>query len=537
MPALTAIWWVPWFITQDGPAHLYNSHIIERSFDPDSPFRDYYRVRWEPFPNWTGHLAMVGLLKLLPEARLADRVMTSATLVGFAASILWLRWRVAGWRGMPAAGLLAAILSLNVTWLLGFTSFLLGACLLPITLGVWWGYRDRFGPKRIAMLWFLVTLGYFSHLVSLGLTVAGLAILALGSPRESRWARVKGTAFGLIPLIPLGTMYVVLSRQGGRMQPQWQFLTPPLVPRAWFKQLGWVDPISLASKVILPFLDSPSLGWACLTPVLWVAIALVLASASTRWNLRSDDRRGWAILAVLLMLGGLLGPDTLGASHGHYLPQRIVLFGLVALVPFLNLELKGWTSIGCVVALTLAVTVQSGFVWEYAVASNNVAIDVMSAKGAVGKGKRIATLLTRTRGRFRANPVLHADNLLGVDTGNIIWSNYETRYYYFPVQFLKDEGKRPGAADLEWIALHDMPMDAEERVSRWASLIETHLDEIDLVVTWGDDTEFVRVNRRWFDDPVVLGQVRILRKRDEPAGGLRRGSTTGTIKPPDIKLE
>ncbi|MHC5542493.1 hypothetical protein ACYOEI_30075, partial [Singulisphaera rosea] len=101
MPALTAIWWVPWFITQDGPAHLYNSHIIERSFDPNSPFRDYYRVRWDPLPNWTGHLAMVGLLKALHEPRLADRVMTSATLVGFAASILWLRWRVAGWRGMP----------------------------------------------------------------------------------------------------------------------------------------------------------------------------------------------------------------------------------------------------------------------------------------------------------------------------------------------------------------------------------------------------------------------------------------------------
>ncbi|MHC5544321.1 hypothetical protein ACYOEI_39335, partial [Singulisphaera rosea] len=263
----------------------------------------------------------------------------------------------------------------------------------------------------------------------------------------------------------------------------------------------------------------------------------VLASASTRWNLRSDDRRGWAILAALLMLGGLLGPDTLGASHGHYLPQRIVLFGLVALVPFLNLELKGWTSIGCVVALILAVTVQSGFVWEYAVASNNVASDVMAAKGAVGKGQRNETLLNLTRGRFRANPVLHADNLLGIGTGNIVWSNYETRYYYFPVQFLKDEGKRPGAADLEWIALHDMPMDAEERVSRWASLIGTHLDEIDMVVAWGDDTEFVRVNRRWFEDPVVWGQIRILRKRDEPAGGLRRGSTTGTMEPPDVKLE
>jgi len=44
--------------------------------------------------------------------------------------------------------------------------------------------------------------------------------------------------------------------------------------------------------------------------------------------------------------------------------------------------------------------------------------------------------------RFRSNPLLHADNLLGIGTGNIIWNNYETRYYYFPVQF-RPEVARP----------------------------------------------------------------------------------------------
>src|SRR5262249_56109534 len=78
--------------------------------------------------------------------------------------------------------LVATLLAMNVTWLLGFTGFTLGACLFPITLGFWWPRRDRLGAVGVAGLWVLLILGYFCHLVSLGLTVLGLAVLALATP-------------------------------------------------------------------------------------------------------------------------------------------------------------------------------------------------------------------------------------------------------------------------------------------------------------------------------------------------------------------
>src|SRR4051794_28215520 len=37
-PVLLAIWTVPGFITQDGPAHLYNAFILADSFDAQSPY-------------------------------------------------------------------------------------------------------------------------------------------------------------------------------------------------------------------------------------------------------------------------------------------------------------------------------------------------------------------------------------------------------------------------------------------------------------------------------------------------------------------
>ena len=172
-PTLLAVWIIPGFMTQDGPTHLYNAWILTRSFDAQSPYHDSFVVQWLPLPNWSGHLILACLLRVVSPWS-ADRIMISLTLVGFAASLVWLRWRIRDDAGIAGASVLAALLAVNFLWLLGFSSFLLGCCLFPITLGVWWPGRDQPEPRRLAGLAVLLVLGYFGHLVSLGLTVVGM---------------------------------------------------------------------------------------------------------------------------------------------------------------------------------------------------------------------------------------------------------------------------------------------------------------------------------------------------------------------------
>ena len=527
LPALSAVWLVPWFVTQDGPAHLYNAHIIARSADPESPFRPYYQVRWSPLPNWSGHLVLAGLVSSLPP-RSADRLMTSLTLVGLAASIAWLRWRVAGWRGMPMAALAAVLLALNVTWLLGFSNFLLGACLFPVTLGVWWAGRERPWPGPVVALWALVILGYFSHLVSLGLTVFGLAVLAGVTPGRVRLARAAWTAVGLAPLAVLGPLYLSLTREGGGMSPVWGHLTDPLSPRSWFSHLGWIDPLSLGSKVILPFHATSDVRFALLTPAFWAALALVLAAVATLRGRRKgpEGRRAWAILSAALLLGGLAAPDTLGAAHGHYLQQRVVLLGLAALMPALDLEAKGRAGRASAAALGLALALQSAFVWDYARHSDRAVGTLMQARDAVGRGRRVATLLNRIRGRFRANPLMHADNLLGVGTGNILWTNYETRHYYFPVQF-RPGVEHPDVAELEAISLLDDPRAAATRAERWHRLLARHHASIDVLVVWGTDPALDAMSARWFETIFREQELQVLR---------HKGSSPSAASTPDSGL-
>ncbi len=520
LPALAAIWGVRWFVTQDGSAHLYNAHILVHSFDAQSPFEPFYTVRWGPLPNWSGHIVSAAFVAILP-VWAAGPAATTLTLGAFAASIVWLRVRVSGWRGAWLAALIAALLGLNFPWLLGFTSFLLGACLFPVTLGVWWAGRDQLGWRRVLALGLLVVLGYFSHLVSLGLTAIALVVLALLTPGPRYRERLLRTALALSPLIPLGLVYLSIATRREPMSPDWKHLTRPLSIASWGAQLGWVDPITLARKTAIPFTRIDDARWfALFTPLTWLVLAFVaiwyaaVRRPPSEMAQAPNERRGWSWLAALFLVGGIVGPDSLGSAHGEYLPQRVLLMGLVALVPALRLDGDAKILRMAGAALTVALTVQSAIVWDYALTSHRLAGAIAAARDAIGTRQRVATLLIDIRTRFRANSLLHADNLLGVGTGNIIWNNYETVHYYFPVQF-RPGVDRPISSDLEQVAITEGAM-AAGRARLWRQAIEPHLGAIDAVLVWGTDAELDAINARWFktvyNDPT--GRVRVLRPRE-----------------------
>jgi hypothetical protein len=551
-PALAAVWIVPWFVTQDGPAHVYNAQVLAWSFDPASPFREIYTIRWRPIPNWVGHLALASLVAVLP-AWVADRIMTSVTLVGFAAAVFWLRRRVAGRRHLPASACLAALLAMNITWLFGFTSFLLGACLFAVTLGFWWPHRDDLPARRIAGLASLLVLGYFCHPVSLGLTAVGLIVLALASPlppgtgarpARQRLTRLVPLGASLLALVPLGLCYLRLTPLGGPIRPLWENLADPFSLGAWKVQVGWVDPLTLARKDVLPFTERVSRAFIVLAPAAWLAVGLLiwgLAEVSTRWPGRArgrfarppraesgqpevpapaaaaaaaPERRGWLLLAALLIAGGMVGPDTLGSGHGEYLPQRVVLCGLVALVPVVDIDLRSRTGRAAAAALVGAVALQSTIVWDYAVYSDQTAGAIVRAVEEVGRNRRVVALPAAIRSRFRANPLLHAGNWLGVDSGNVVWNNYETRHYYFPVQFVPGID-RPGPDELEDVVKRDDPGEALSRSRDWERILAHHADAIDVVLVYKGEPRLDAITERWFRLVQRRGEVRIFhRDRD-----------------------
>ncbi len=514
-PVLLAIWYAQAFSTQDGPAHLYNAQILAAVLGGSSPLAETFEVHWDPIPNWTGHATLALLVSVFP-AWFADRVMTTVTFAGFAASVFWLRTRTAGARGLPFTAVASVLLAINFTWIMGFTSFVLGACLFPITLGYWWTYRDALSPLRIAILALLLVAGYFCHLVSLGITLFGLGILALFAPASSgepasarmRFSRLIRTGVAMPPVLALGIVYLRISRSGGAMHPEWEHLKTPWSPTGWAERLSAIDPITIAIKDGLPFTDHVSKLYALFAPAVWLSIALACWWYGRMHAPKAPGREGWAALAGFLFLLGLILPDSLGAAHGQYLPHRVLLLGLVALVPILDLD-TGKAGKAAAGALVFALLVQSALVWDYALYCDQTTSWFIQARSDVGEGQRVATLLVRTRSRFRANPILHADSWVGVDAGNIIWSDYETSHYYFPVQFKKSI-KRPLPGDLERISIMEGESEAGDRAEKWRALLEKHVDEIDVLLVWKSDRGLESIAEKWFKPGRARGDLKIL---------------------------
>jgi hypothetical protein len=541
---LSAIWTVPWFVTQDGPAHVYNAQILAESFDPGSPSRSVYTISWKPIPNWMGHLILAALVTQLP-AWIADRIMTSATLVVLAAATLWLRWRVAGAKGLVLAALLSALLAMNFAWILGFTSFLLGSCLFPITLGVWWEGRYRLSLRRIAALSALLAVGYFCHLVSLGLTAVGMVVLALTGPVRCgnggswkfRIKRLARTSISFMPLFVLGYFYLQAAKRSGPLRPVWGKLSNPWSPADWGARFGWVDPITLAVKDGIPFTNRISHAFVIFAPAVWLAIGLLLwwyGRMTGRPELRAqrladqpdvrdpagmerprDDRQGWLVLASLFLVGGIVGPDSFGATHGEFLPLRVLILGFIALVPVFDADLSRWSGRFLLAVIAVAVSLQSAIVWDYALYCDRTAGQMIRAGTLVGPNQRIVTVLVSSRARFRANPLLHAENWLGVGTGNVVWNNYEALHYYFPVQF-RPEIERPHPGDLELISIHDDSNDKPARLRDWENLLASHAKSIDVVLFWKSDRELEAITKRWFESEERTGDVRIFRRIRTP---------------------
>lgn len=510
VPTLAAIWLVPWFVTQDGPAHVYNAHVLRELIarGEASPYARAYEARLEPVPNWAGHLALMVLLEVLAP-RDADRMMMTLTLLAPTLALVWM-WAQQGpsWH-TARVGLGAAVLSLNFVWLLGFYSFLLGMAMTFVTWG--WasrGYRlGRVGWSWAFLLGVLLCVNYFCHLVSLGLAVGGLAAMAVWSPRAERGERVVWTAVAFVPLVPLGLVYRAMMVRGGQVEPIWENLSDPGSLQGWTRQFLWSDPITVGVKDRVPLLGVYARGAAVFAPLVWTWAGVILAGVS---GLLAAGRGGrgavrswvWFLLGAGLVVGGVLAPDTLGIGHGFYLTQRLVLVGLYLVLLCGGAgTCAGWSGrIGRAgfFGLMVAWVVQSLVVWDYALYASERVGQFVAAGREVGQNQRIAGLLVDTRGPFRPSPLWHADTILGVGTGNVVWSNYEAAHYYFPVK-IRSGVRHPPVEGFEKVSRLDHPGDATERRALWAGILGDHRDDIDALVVWGRSEELEALTLRWFE--------------------------------------
>lgn len=485
---LSPIWFLDYFGTQDGPAHVDSASVLARLHLEDSQaLRAVYDSSFRAIPNLTAQLGMAALA-LVVDPEFTEKLLLTLYMLLFA-------W------GMSLT-LTAADRRSHFLWFLGFPlaypwylnkgfySYSLGVvfCLL---LATWWfRTRDSLNTvKGIALAVSLVGL-YFTH------------------------AAVLAVALIILTMISAGETFVAWSRQRSESPSE----VASNAQRSMIREFGFLL-VSFAPALLLLFLfvaatatESPDLAfpelqlWRAralsmryllvsysdveyfLAPV-FAFILMTLATIGLFRRIRSGVlREGDSFLACafVLSLMCLVVPGRL--SGGQHLFSRLLVFPVLMLLAWLSTidwsrsqrRLIRWTGIVySLLFLGVLVSAKSNlqpFIHEFVSVQDHLESD--SRFLTVNLSPELPHQ-PRERSAPRVRTFLHLSGYLAAETGAIDLSNYQGWTGHFPLLW------RPEANPFRTI-----PTGPDASIDEVLNFLRRKdIDSVDFLLVWNLETD------------------------------------------------
>ncbi len=294
---LLPIWLFPYFPTQDGVSHVYNSQILTEYRNPDYEFRAYYEINWYPFPNWLSHFALAMLMFVFPPL-IAEKVFLSLYVILFPLAMRYFlnaahRYKPETLRrdtlqnvsakfgqsnpltkepGRQSLVILSFTFIYNYLLLMGFYNFAVSVPLFFLTLGYWYRHRDAISLKRAVLLNLLIVITYFAHLISYAFLLFAIALLSVLHFKRNL-PQIFRTGLSILPAALLLLVYLPTSD-----------LVAGEPPEFGLNRLGELLDNLLGLKVLIAFNEAQALiSYA-------VSALLIFLAVWTLWQNRRTSR-------------------------------------------------------------------------------------------------------------------------------------------------------------------------------------------------------------------------------------------------------
>ncbi len=174
---LVPLFFGKYFLTQDGPSHLYNAFVLkDMVFNHHSFYTAWFDINKVPNPNWLVTIFYALSMTVLP-AFLAEKIFLVLYVVLLPLSFRFLIKQINLKSSFIA--LLIFPLVYNITLYLGFFNFCFSIIFYFYAVGYWLKYQGVFSLKKQIAFLLLVTLTYFSHPVSFVVLVMTIGIFIL----------------------------------------------------------------------------------------------------------------------------------------------------------------------------------------------------------------------------------------------------------------------------------------------------------------------------------------------------------------------
>jgi hypothetical protein len=155
---------VRYYPSMDGPAHLYNSSLICHLIKGDcTSLYDFFALNNVLIPNWIGHFFLTSLCFIFP-AWLAEKAMLCLYLTGLAFSFRLLVKQLC-----PQNIYLSIFIfpfAYSFLFHLGFYNYSISFIFLFYSIYFWLKTQDEFNFKKYFVLFSLLTLTYFSNVLT-----------------------------------------------------------------------------------------------------------------------------------------------------------------------------------------------------------------------------------------------------------------------------------------------------------------------------------------------------------------------------------
>lgn len=333
-----------WFITHDGPAHLYNTRIIADLFQQnDSYFSSFFSLNPALIPNLSSHYILLFFTSAFGFVIGHKLFLVSVIffiVYGFRSIVKELN-REAIW-----GAYLIFPFVFNFSFFMGFYNFMIGlAC-------IFWGIRSQINPKNLKVsngqLFLFLSLSWFSHIMSFLFLFASVFFMKLIDTLIKPYP--KGFVVHLFPnllsLILFSIPYWILSYLFISSKPDQINDSDFISPKLLLKQLFELDALTGLNSNI----EGPTLRFLGIVLIGFFALSLIIRLPASPFKLihfygkklhslirhliKSSD--SFLFLFVFSLILYFIMPN--GDSWAGYVSPRLALMALLFLTLWISTQ-------------------------------------------------------------------------------------------------------------------------------------------------------------------------------------------------------
>ncbi len=461
-----------YFLTVDGPCHLYNSQVLSDILLGKHVdfYETFYQLNDHLNPNWFSHALMSLLLIFLP-AFLVEKIVLIAYVLGFAIGFRRLVKLL-----MPKQWILpyfGFLFIYNSLFLFGFYNFSFSLVWLIWIAVYYLKYENRLGTRQYLILSFLALIQYFTHPIGLLLSIG---ILLCWSCLNILKDRTKGNDIvklflSFSPSLLLLGLYLN-SSQGGVWKNDYSF-------EKLFKMF-------FQNKVLVSLSDFEYILAAATGILILLLLMLGFCKKYKRASLHKADV--FIALSIFCLFMFFFGPKGL-AGGGILLPRMhllVLFFAVLYLAQFDFKKKVEFTVFGILIFLII------GF-WSVRIPKhiqvNKALNEYLSASQFIKPNATVLALSFAHAGKTldgneiasRQSLFLHAASYLGTEKPLIIFDNYEANTGHFPLNWKEHVNpfKQIGYG-----------IESEPPKADFINYVEKTGQEIEYVLIWGLDQEY-----------------------------------------------